>query len=511
MKFSLLLLMAASLQLAQAQDYLISQEHTPVSGVNAYGYKIAPNLSIGTPALAQSDLITWIFPDGQYRQKAVSVNNFSVVAGTDTVQWRPYANAPTGPNDIQTYVARKGGTGNPPPAYAAFSGGLTATAPEPYYFPPGKTWQISRSWDFSPNNETFLIFSYKPQNLPLCNPGTDGVELTFNPAQLELVQNFAFNNEMLTAQPGAGKIDARILNLNNGLNNQHVFLKLKSKTQIREPILIQAIGRVCTQLPDTVMLRYETAGEPHDPNKKTVDIETICPGQPAVQLTYTVRFHNDGNAKVDQVDVTDVLVSDLQAQTFSPGNIPDPSGATTYTWPAPSATSTKTVKFNNLGLPGINQTNPTYNYDQTNYEFSFTVLTKPNVSTAFDNETDIVFYGSIGPLANIKTNIATVLVSDVPDCYVGTSEESGLNGEVTIAPNPCTDHIEIRFDMAESGRLVVDIRDMAGKVLQTIASGDFPAGPQQFTWEAPEAPAGIYLAGVRTGKGGVVRKVLKFR
>lgn len=483
-------------------QYIVSVPSTPTLG--AYGCKITPNL--GTAPFADLDLVTWIFPDGQYRQKEIKIVGGSIQPGTDTVQWRPYTNAPSGPNDIDVYVAKKGGTGNPGRVGKTFSGGNTSLVPASFYFPAGKTWQVNRSWEFSPNNETFLIVSYKPNSLPNCILGTEGVSLSFDPSKITLVDTYAFNNETVT--PSFSGVDFKLTNIPNQIH-KHVFFKLKATTKVGETIKIRVIGKVCSTI-DTLDLRYETANGPHDPNKKTVDIDTICPNQPAIKLTYAIQYHNDGNAPVNKISVTDILPGELQPTSFALADVPFRSGASTPVV-TPSG-ATWDVVFDNMNLPGLNQISPSYGYDQTIYRYTFNALTKANFNTTINNEARVTFYDSNNlPLLPIYTNVARVITSEKGGCYVPTAEVAALLGNVEIAPNPFYDRVGIALDLAEKSQLKVEVRDLHGRLVQIIAAGEYASGKQYFIWDSSTVSSGNYLLYLRTDKGNLIKKIVKSR
>ncbi len=382
-----------------SQNYIISPL-TPVSGI--YGYKIEPNSALSIPNFADKDQITWIFPDGQYQQKEIIANAQGVIQnGADYVQWLPSKDAQTGPFYIQAYVARKGGTGNPTLSEPEpFTGTYTNNPPASLSFSSGTNWHICPSWDFSPNNETFLIVSYNAVTAAVCPaPSSDFITLQYNPAQLTLVDNHVFNNENLVSVPAIG--ETKISHFSYSQPYSNIFLKVKTDaaTTIGTPINIKVIGRLCAsnadQIPDTIDLPFVTKGGPHDPNSKTVDIDTIFSNQTKpIKLTYTVQFHNDGKAEVNKVVVTDNLPAGLDPSTFKLVDVPDMNGLTFDKLGSSGQNNEiKEITFKGstgvsgiVGLPGLAQVNPCYSYDQTIYRFKFEVYTDPSYKKTINNE-----------------------------------------------------------------------------------------------------------------------------
>ncbi|MDH5270869.1 MAG: T9SS type A sorting domain-containing protein [Candidatus Krumholzibacteria bacterium] len=70
-------------------------------------------------------------------------------------------------------------------------------------------------------------------------------------------------------------------------------------------------------------------------------------------------------------------------------------------------------------------------------------------------------------------------------------------------PNPFNPSMTITFDVPEGGdNVTVEIFDITGRRVRTLANGNFSAGPQQATWNGIDnrgvpAPSGIYLCHVK--------------
>ena len=382
----------------------------PNTGSSAYECTIVP--ASGT-SFQNLDLLTWIFPDGQFFQQEIETDQLGqVIKKSDTFLWQPSVNAPSGPNDVVTYVAKKGQPGNPPkrtkptPTISTLTG-----SPALFALAAGKSWQINRSWEFSPGNETFLIVSYRCDfNAPNSN-----ITLTYDPKELNLVtttgENLAYQNEIIGAPTTNGtKKDVKITNFNfNGTIN-HVYVKFILDNAVKEgsTIAVGVSGSICDQNFSDEK-RYVAQGNPHDPNQKSVDKPTICTKPPGpIPLKYYIRFHNDGTAAVNEVDVEDNLPPQLDPNTCSLDAIPN-SSTVLKQWKITG--NQFLVQFQNLHLPGLKQTNPHYAYDQTCYDFTFSVSTQPNLTAGFFfNSADVYFLNSMGRLPVVPTNLARVTV-----------------------------------------------------------------------------------------------------
>ncbi len=483
-----------------------------------------------TYAWTDLDLITWIFPDGQYMKSVVDADAQGIALNeTDLVEWSPSANPPTGPVDIQAFIAKKGGTGNPPPPPQikqpqnqnfSFGGPYNSNIqPMAIFFPIGSTWQIDKSWDLSPGDETFLIVSYNPA-LGCPSVSTDYIEVRFDPNKLMLMDKYGYNMENpIPHTNGTGMVDkVRIEHLSTSQTFEHVFLKVKPLVSAGQPVPITVVGTFCS-FTDSTVLRYVVEEFPHDPNKKKVDIEKICLDQfYPIKLTYTVQFQNDGKAFVKEVDVKDLLPPQLDPESFHlitpvPGNGIDVGFDNTLDTNDPI----KLIKFTGPGLPGLNQTIPfSYSYDQTIYRFSFEAEISAFFEDTIKNKAEVTFYNNgIPVIPSLLTSIAKTYGVDQfpgPDCYFSpTSEAPELIGQMDIKPNPFQNRIDIAFELAEKTQLSVEVRDIRGKLIKTLASGEYPAGAQQFTWEGTTLPDGVYLVFLRTEKGSIAKRMVKVR
>jgi len=391
----------------------------------------------------------------------------------------------------------------------------TASIPQPIYFPLGKNWQINRSWEFSPVAETFLILSYKNLLLSGCpSVQTDFVfTLKFDPNQIDPVDSYAFNNQAVSDPAINGSIEVKVPDYQNDNIHHHVFLKVKSTTQIGDSIKIKALTTNCNGITDSILLSYVAEAGPHDPNKKTVDIDTICSNQSAIKLTYTIQFHNDGDAVVNKVLVTDNLPPGLEPSTFTLADVPNRIGMLTPVL-STIGTTTKEIVFDQMGLPGLGQTSPSFGYDQTIYRYTFTVFTIENFNNTINNHAAVEFYDGTVSLGTINTNVATVIFVDPGpgvECVTPISEVPELLGNVDIKPNPFIDHIDVSFELIEKSKISLEIRDIRGALIQSVAAGEYSAGAQYFTFDGTTIPSGVYLIFLRTEKGSLAKRMVKFR
>ncbi len=362
----------------------------------------------------KSDLITWIFPDGQMMQREIAIDG-SVVTN-DTVEWSPFYTKNVKLNDIQAHVAKKGGTGNPSlvmlPAIPESSVTPTATAPRPIDFPTGGYWKASCTWAFSPGEDNYLVISY------FGSSDCDSIG-RFNiilPSGITMTDKMAFKTEDISTNANGNILIAVSAKSSNYRN---VYLKLHAADTVtigRHFELI--ISPLFCGTEKTNRLQYVAKGEPHDPNYKIVDIQQIPIGKAdSTKLIYTIQFHNDGKGPVTKVTVIDTLPAELDPLTFKLLSTPQMNGLNFQGFiDSPPDSPIKEITFvselGSTGLPGLNQPNqPTF--DETIYRFSFEVMAKPNVQKVINNHAAVIFHLSDGtPLTAVITEVAQVKIID---------------------------------------------------------------------------------------------------
>lgn len=87
--------------------------------------------------------------------------------------------------------------------------------------------------------------------------------------------------------------------------------------------------------------------------------------------------------------------------------------------------------------------------------------------------------------------INTVAVHDITAASLGAS----------IYPNPANDVATLSFNLAAASDIQVQVVDVAGRVLNTVASGKMNAGIQKFTISTASLAAGVYNVVIHTDNG----------
>lgn len=480
-----------------------------------YRCSITPGL--GESPFEHQDLITWFFPDGQFRQQMLEVDQSSqILNSSNEFIWTPVTDAPSGPNDVVAYVAKKGGPGIPPkraasgsPVTGSFSG-----SPAPFAMPPTANWQINRTWEFAPGFENFLIVSYRLN--PVCDihPVSE-IFLEYSTSELFMqnTDNLFYQNEKIV-NISPDKIKISNLAYNDKIN--HVFINLETlgAVPVGKQMNVTVTGSMCGSGIDTILF-FRAKGDPHDPNEKLANRDVLCELKPnRADLEYYIRFQNDGNAPVDKVLVEDYLPAELDPQTLSLDDVPNFS----QVYDGAGVTGNKFhIQFKDLQLPGLKQTNPHYAYDQTTYGFTFDICTQSSLPTAIiTNRADIYFYNSSGSiLPVVYTNDDYIIVTDTNcyeapvSCVVPVAEKDGIISSVDIAPNPFQDQTHIFITLKEKTRLRIMVSDISGRLIEPIADTEYGPGNHQLTPAFGKAPPGLYLLHLYTGRDRITRKIIR--
>ncbi|MBL7781489.1 MAG: M4 family metallopeptidase [Saprospiraceae bacterium] len=91
---------------------------------------------------------------------------------------------------------------------------------------------------------------------------------------------------------------------------------------------------------------------------------------------------------------------------------------------------------------------------------------------------------------------------------VSTNEANASALQLSVAPNPATDRVQISLQSAENTSAQVTVNNLLGETLQT-QTVQLSSGPNQFDLRLGQLPAGTYLLRIATGKTGAVVKVVK--
>ena len=77
-----------------------------------------------------------------------------------------------------------------------------------------------------------------------------------------------------------------------------------------------------------------------------------------------------------------------------------------------------------------------------------------------------------------------------------------------IYPNPFNTQATIRYDVPVHGTVRIDIYDVLGRKITTLADGEMDAGRYGTVWDAGDMPSGIYFIRMEAGEFKEVQKMV---
>ncbi len=90
----------------------------------------------------------------------------------------------------------------------------------------------------------------------------------------------------------------------------------------------------------------------------------------------------------------------------------------------------------------------------------------------------------------------------------GVSEMLKKEIDFTLFPNPSKGNVTISFNILEASSMEINLMDVQGKILTTLANGPFLSGKQLIDFDVKDMQSGIYLVEVKTPTGRFVHKML---
>ena len=75
-------------------------------------------------------------------------------------------------------------------------------------------------------------------------------------------------------------------------------------------------------------------------------------------------------------------------------------------------------------------------------------------------------------------------------------------------PNPFNANTSIQFNLAKDAIISLDIYNISGQKIETLAKGNFPAGSHDAVWDARNHPTGLYFVILKSGGKSLSRKLI---
>ncbi len=99
-----------------------------------------------------------------------------------------------------------------------------------------------------------------------------------------------------------------------------------------------------------------------------------------------------------------------------------------------------------------------------------------------------------------------IIPVSIEDSYGLVTPGFGLS----LAGNPVAGTANVNFTLARAGHVSLIAYDVYGRIVTTLASGDFPAGQHAVAWDIEQAPAGVYIVRLSTGGFAETVRAVKF-
>jgi len=75
-------------------------------------------------------------------------------------------------------------------------------------------------------------------------------------------------------------------------------------------------------------------------------------------------------------------------------------------------------------------------------------------------------------------------------------------------PNPFNPQTSLLFSLTQPGAVRLDVYDVRGRRVQTVADGYYESGAHRLVWDAAGMPSGVYFARLHTAEGELVTRML---
>ena len=93
----------------------------------------------------------------------------------------------------------------------------------------------------------------------------------------------------------------------------------------------------------------------------------------------------------------------------------------------------------------------------------------------------------------------------------GIGDSDNLPGDFTLSqnyPNPFNAQTTIQYSLPKAGGVSIDIFDILGRKIETLAEGIMPAGNHQAIWNASAQSSGIYFYRIKAGESVETKKMV---
>jgi hypothetical protein len=87
------------------------------------------------------------------------------------------------------------------------------------------------------------------------------------------------------------------------------------------------------------------------------------------------------------------------------------------------------------------------------------------------------------------------------------SEEETISA--VVYPNPTEGETSIRYNLMSNSDVTIEVKDMAGKTIQTVSKFNQASGMNELTFDTSNFASGVYYISVNTENGSTTKKFIK--
>jgi len=100
-------------------------------------------------------------------------------------------------------------------------------------------------------------------------------------------------------------------------------------------------------------------------------------------------------------------------------------------------------------------------------------------------------------------------ISETNSKLITKINNNTTTNDLKIYPNPFSQQFMIEFDLEKATQASIDIYDLAGRQLKSISKSFLKEGTHQFTTDASDLPAGVYIVVLQAEKFRTAQKIVK--
>lgn len=115
---------------------------------------------------------------------------------------------------------------------------------------------------------------------------------------------------------------------------------------------------------------------------------------------------------------------------------------------------------------------------------------------------------TLSPTITDGPYVRVPVVRPVFTCFVGLENNNVIEEDLTVYPNPASELTNVKLTLTGDEDVIVVVRDLAGKTIQTINTGKYAAGSHNISINLDGMAQGLYTVTVSAGNSSVTQKMI---